>query len=149
MQIRTATLSDVNALSDLLSILFTQEIEFTPDTQAQVRGLTRIIEQPQIGEIFVATEDEQVLGMVSLLYSVSTALGAEVATLEDMIVAPLARGRGIGDALLQHAIHHAKARGCKRITLLTDQTNLAAQHFYAKQGFSISTMCAMRLMMKD
>jgi ribosomal protein S18 acetylase RimI-like enzyme len=146
MQIRTATLSDVNALSDLLSILFTQEIEFTPDTQAQVRGLTRIITHPEIGEIFVASDDEQVLGMVSLLYSVSTALGAEVATLEDMIVAPQARGHGIGDALLQHAIHHAKARGCKRITLLTDQTNLAAQGFYAKQGFSISLMSAMRLL---
>ena len=82
---------------------------------------------------------------MSLLYTVSTALGARVALLEDMVVAPDARGAGVGSALLAHAISFARKQGCRRITLLTDGANDAAQRFYARQGFGPSSMVPMRL----
>jgi ribosomal protein S18 acetylase RimI-like enzyme len=83
--------------------------------------------------------------MVNLLYTVSTALGARVALLEDMVVAPQARGRGLGSALLTHAIAHARSQGCRRITLLTDGVNDSAQRFYARHGFTGSGMVPMRM----
>ncbi|MDE2593404.1 MAG: GNAT family N-acetyltransferase [Burkholderiales bacterium] len=141
----SASEADIPALSALLSVLFTQEAEFKPDEQAQQRGLAMIIRHPDVGAILVARDGTRILPMVNLLFTVSTALGERVALLEDMVVAPEARGSGIGSALLSYAIAYAKTGGIKRITLLTDQDNHTAQHFYAKQGFTTSTMIPLRL----
>lgn len=145
MSIVPATLEDIPALCRLLSLLFTQEAEFTPDPVAQARGLTRIITAPEIGEILVARENGEMMGMVNLLYTVSTALGAPVALLEDMVVAPEARGGGLGSRLLAHAIATARIHGCRRITLLTDVENHSARRFYERQGFTVSPMRPLRL----
>lgn len=145
IDITPATLGDLPALCALLTTLFTQEAEFKPDEAAQHRGLTRIIEDEQIGLIVVARQGGQVVGMVNLLYTVSTALGERVALLEDMVVDPLCRGVGVGAVLLQGAIGLAREQGCRRITLLTDGDNLAAQRFYEQNGFKPSTMVPYRL----
>ena len=143
-EINLATVSDTPALCALLSILFTQEAEFQPDTVAQQRGLNAILSDPALGEILVARQNGQIVGMVNVLYSISTALGARVALLEDMVVVPAMRGSGLGSQLLAAAIKHAKQRGCLRITLLTDADNYAAQAFYQKQGFEKSSMIPLR-----
>ena len=104
-------------------MLFDQEAEFSPDSQTQEKGLATIINGANVGDILVARKDGKILGMVNLLYTVSTALGDRVALLEDMVVAPGARGGGVGSSLITHAIARAKDRNCKRITLLTDSDN--------------------------
>lgn len=86
MRVSAATRADVPALCALLGELFAQEAEFAPDARAQSRGLGRIIDDPAIGTVLVARRGDEVLGMVSLLYTVSTALGERVALLEDMVV---------------------------------------------------------------
>jgi ribosomal protein S18 acetylase RimI-like enzyme len=143
--IEAARTADIPALCELLRVLFAQEAEFAPDAQAQARGLERITGDAAVGTILVARDGGAIVGMVSLLFTVSTALGGRVALLEDMVVAPAARGRGIGSDLLREAVAHARAQGCKRITLLTDGANEAAQRFYARHGFAASGMIPMRL----
>lgn len=145
MKIEVATAADIPALSDLLSVLFAQEVEFTPDEKAQQKGLAAIINHPEIGSIVVARQQGQVIGMVNLLFTISTALGGKVALLEDMLVSPAGRGAGVGAKLLAEAIAFARAQDCKRITLLTDRSNESAQRFYARQGFMESSMLPMRL----
>lgn len=140
-----ATASDVPTLSALLSVLFTQEVEFQPDAAAQSKGLSAIINHPNIGAILVAREGEKILAMVNLLFTVSTALGERVAILEDMVVSPAARGTGIGSGLLTYAISFARLSEVKRITLLTDSENTSAQRFYENHGFSKSSMIPLRL----
>jgi GNAT superfamily N-acetyltransferase len=147
MQIQIATGEDIPALSDLLSVLFSQEVEFTSDDEAQRRGLARILGNPESGVVLVAKDGKLVVGMVNLLFTVSTALGAPVALLEDMVVSPKVRGGGVGSALLQQAISIARANGCKRVTLLTDRSNASAQRFYGKHGFTASAMLPMRLVL--
>jgi GNAT superfamily N-acetyltransferase len=149
MIITPATPNDIPVLCELLTVLFTQEAEFLPDNVAQTRGLARIIEHPEIGCILVAWRQAQVVGMVSLLYTISTALGERVALLEDMVVVESVRIQGVGSQLLAGAIEYAEAQGCKRITLLTDQSNQSAQRFYAKHGFSLSPMVPLRLNLGD
>lgn len=148
MLIEKATAADIPALSDLLSLLFSQEVEFTPNPEAQQRGLAQIIGNPEMGFVLVARQKpSQITGMVNLLFTVSTALGERVALLEDMVVSPAGRGAGVGTKLLCEAISLARMHGCRRITLLTDHSNELAQGFYAKQGFSVSSMVPMRLSM--
>lgn len=145
MNISTATISDIPSLCELLHELFDQEAEFKPDFTAQSRGLACIIEHPEVGSILVARRQDKIVGMVNLLYTVSTALGERVALLEDMVVTPASRGSGIGSLLIERAVEQARNNGCRRITLLTDQNNLAAQRFYARHGFESSAMIPLRL----
>ena len=73
MYIKIATTPDIPDLCTLLNFLFSQEEEFTPDSETQALGLTTIISSPEVGVIFIAKENDVVLGMVSLLFTVSTA----------------------------------------------------------------------------
>lgn len=137
--------ADIESLSELLSGLFAQEAEFTPDPAAQARGLAAILTHPETGAILVARDGDRVLAMVNLLFTVSTALGERVAWLEDMVVHPEARQQGVGSALLAHALQWARQQGVRRVTLLTDSDNTVAHQLYARQGFTPSSMRPWRL----
>jgi GNAT superfamily N-acetyltransferase len=143
--IDVAATADIPALADLLALLFTQEADFAPDRAKQERALRLILENPSIGAIFVARERDAAVGMVSLLFTVSTAEGGRAAWLEDMVLRPDRRGGGLGSRLLDHAIGWARAEGITRISLLTDKTNEGAIRFYGRQGFGESAMTVLRL----
>lgn len=146
MVIEPATHGDVPAMTALLAVLFAQEAEFRPDAEVQSRALVRLLNAPDSALLLVAREQAgEVVGMVSLLFAVSTALGGPVALLEDMVVAPSHRGRGVGGALLDAALLAASDRGCGRVTLLTDGDNVGGQGLYASRGFTRSQMVPMRL----
>ena len=91
--------------------------------------------------------DGRIVGMVNLLYTISTALGRRVAILEDMIVDPNFRASGFGAVLLEAAIQQATKEGCGRITLLTDHDNTRAIRFYERKGFIQSPMIPLRLLL--
>lgn len=131
-------------MTDLLCVLFAQEAEFHPNPEKHRRGLALLLDDPANADLIVAERDGQVLGMVCLLYQISTALGARVALLEDFVVAPQARGAGIGAALMDFALARGRERGCARVTLLTDANNEKARRFYAARGFQGSPMIPMR-----
>ena len=144
MEITTAISSDIPQLCLLLDSLFAQEAEFKPDHQAQTRGLSSIIDNTDTGDILVAHEAGQIIGMINLLYTVSTALGARVAILEDMVIADSHRSLGVGSKLLDYALEFAQSQGCVRVTLLTDHDNTGAHRFYEQHGFVRSSMVAFR-----
>ncbi len=145
MKIALASAEDIPELCELLGSLFTQEAEFVPDRKLQAKGLATVINGSEVGDILVARDDSTIIGMVNLLYTVSTALGERVALLEDMVVSPSARRRGVGSNLVRHAIEFVREKGCRRITLLTDEDNKSAQRFYKRHGFGRSSMVAFRL----
>jgi GNAT superfamily N-acetyltransferase len=147
MKLTKAVHSDIHELVELLKTLFEQEEEFQPNSEAQRKALSKIILDSKIGIVLVARNDEKILGMVNLLFTESTALGSKVAILEDMVVLPASRGKGIGSQLIDFAISEAKNEGCKRITLLTDIENAQAQYFYLKKGFLKSRMMPYRLLL--
>jgi GNAT superfamily N-acetyltransferase len=146
--IRPATAADVAQLSNLLSVLFAQEADFAPDVERQTRGLHLIIEQPAVGRIYRASEDDKIVGMVNILFTMSTAEGGRAAWLEDMVVHPDRRGQDISERLLNAAIAGAQAAGCSRITLLTDADNHSAMRFYQRAGFVRSQMIPFRLSLR-
>jgi GNAT superfamily N-acetyltransferase len=149
IQIASATADDIPQLCTLLAILFTQEADFEPDAEKQSAALRQIIEHPETGRILVMREGGDIIGMVSLLFTVGTACGGKVALLEDMIVHPARRGDGLGSELLQSAIELAQREGCLRLTLLTDRANDAAIRFYQRHGFGMSAMLPLRLALAE
>ena len=103
-KIEMATTSDIPTSCTLLDYLFSQEVEFKPNHETQSRGLEMILNNNNIGNIFVAKKNEKIIGKVILLYTISTAMGERVALLEDMIVSPNERELGIGSMLLDHVV---------------------------------------------
>lgn len=142
--IEQATLEDLPQLVDLLHELFTFEGDFVPNRGKQMRGLRLILEQPNRGRIFVLRQNGAILGMINLLFTISTAEGGFVVLLEDVIVHRDFRGKGFGDMLLKHTIEYARKKDFHRITLLTDRINEQGQHFFEKHGFFKSKMIPMR-----
>jgi len=145
--IEQATLEDLPQLTDLLYDLFTQEGDFVPNRAKQMRGLRLILEQPSRGRIFVLRQNGTILGMINLLFTISTAEGGFVIMLEDVIVHRAHRGKGFGDKLLQHSIAYAKKKDFLRITLLADRLNDQGQHFFKEHGFFESKMIPLRLIL--
>ena len=145
--IEQATLEDLPQLTDLLFDLFSHEADFVPNRSKQMRGLRLILEQPNRGRIFVLRQNGTILGMINLLFTISTAEGGFVILLEDVIVHREFRGRGFGEKLLQHAIDYAKKKDFLRITLLTDRLNEDGLRFFKSHGFFESAMIPMRLIL--
>jgi GNAT superfamily N-acetyltransferase len=143
--IEPATEADLDELSEMLGELFTQESDFRPDKEKQLRGLRLIFEQPSRGRVFVLRREGAIVGMINLLFTISTAEGGFVIVLEDLVVHKQYQGKGYGSKLLQHAIDFAKQKNFLRVTLLTDRPENLAQEFFRRHGFVESSMIPMRL----
>lgn len=143
--IEQATIEDLPRLTDLLTDLFSMEEDFRPDRSKQMRGLRLILEQPSRGRILVIRHDGNIVGMINLLFTISTAEGGFVILLEDLIIHHDYRNHGFGGKLLTHAIEYAKQKEFLRITLLTDKLSENSQRFYKRHGFHVSSMIPMRL----
>jgi GNAT superfamily N-acetyltransferase len=147
-RVRPARKGDLESLSALLGQLFAQEAEFKPDPVRQKRALRLILARPSVGSILVAEAEGKVVGMVSLLASVSTALGGPVAWLEDLVVAPEWRGQGLGRLLVKEALAEARRRAWRRLSLLTDTDNGRAHQLYRDHGFVASSMQTFRRILR-
>ncbi len=64
----------------------------------------------------------------------------DLAVLWDLRVAPDARGRGAGAALVRAAEAWAAARGARRMKIETQNINVAACRFYAAQGYVVGAI---------
>ena len=145
--IEPAIAEDLDELSILLGELFAEESDFRPNKEKQLRGLRLIFEQPNRGRVFVLRRDRSIVGMINLLFTISTAEGGFVILLEDLVIHKEYRGHGYGSMLLEYAIEFARQKNFKRITLLTDRPELRSQSFFRKHGFYESPMLPMRLLL--
>ncbi|MDQ6622588.1 MAG: GNAT family N-acetyltransferase [Verrucomicrobiota bacterium] len=145
--IEPATFEDLDEMSVLLGDLFKEESDFRPDKAKQLHGLRLIFEEPSRGRVFVLRQDRTIVGMINLLFTISTAEGGFVITLEDLVVHDRYRGKGYGSLLLKYAIDFAKQKNFLRITLLTDRPEVASQALFKRYGFRESTMMPMRLLL--
>jgi ribosomal protein S18 acetylase RimI-like enzyme len=80
-------------------------------------------------------EDGQIVGMLSLtIYRVPTGTRAIV---EDIVVDQEARRKGIGEALVRHAIELAREAGASGVSLTSNPQREAANRLYLSLGFEL------------
>src|SRR5947199_2266165 len=106
--IEPATAEDLDELSELLGELFSEESDFRPNKEKQLRGLRLIFEQPNRGRVFVLRREHSIVGMINLLFTISTAEGGFVILLEDLVIHKSFRDHGYGSQLLEYAIDFAR-----------------------------------------
>ena len=144
MIIRNARGADIPAMIELLSELFSIESDFSIDSSAQRKGLAALLNTTEKTVVKVAVEEDCVVGMVTGQVVISTAEGGNSMLVEDLVVKPGCRGRGIGSALLADIEESAQDRQCLRMQLLADKRNTAALKFYAGRNWSRTHMITVR-----
>lgn len=101
-------------------------------------GEVRRIAQAQYGCIVIlGTPLErlhpQIFGMATL--TVYTKLGARVGTIEDVVVDPSCRGKGMGRALVESLIRRARGQGITYLSLTSNPERVEAIALYQSLGF--------------
>ena len=80
----------------------------------------------------VAGRRGELLGLVHYIFHRNTWSTADVCYLEDLFVAPAARGAGIGRTLIEAVYAKARQAGAGRVYWMTHETNSEAQALYKK-----------------
>ena len=142
--IRRAEPRDLEDLTGLLQEFFAIEADFTPDPGRQRRGLSLLLEDSATRCVVVAEAGGRVVGMGTVRTLLSTAEGGRVGLVEDVIVEPSHRGRGIGRRILEAIAEWAAARGLSRLQLLADRNNAPALAFYDKIGWRRTQLVCLR-----
>ncbi len=98
------------------------------------------LEQASHIQLMVAEDgDGAVVGCLQLcILPGLSSQGASRGLIEDVRVATHCRSHGIGGQMLQWAIAESRAKGCKLVELLTHNSRVDAQRFYARLGFQPS-----------
>ncbi len=85
--------------------------------------------------ILLAEDDSgDALGFTQLYPSFSSVSACRIWILNDLFVKPSARGKGVGNALLDAAKSYARASGARRLDLSTARNN-PAQRLYEAKGY--------------
>ncbi|HVV42176.1 MAG TPA: GNAT family N-acetyltransferase [Nitrobacter sp.] len=139
--IRPATRDDVPAIVAMLAddhLGRGRERVENPLPTSYCRAFDAVAQAGNI-QLMVVESDRVVVGCLQLciLPGISSQ-GASRALIEDVRVASHCRSRGIGERLVRWAVDEARGRGCVLVELLTHETRVDAQRFYARLGFSAS-----------
>lgn len=146
IEIRKATLYDIDSLSGLLQQLFTLESDFEINPDKQKRGLETLLMTQSQGRalLLVAEQSANIIAMCSCQELVSTAEGGKVGLVEDVIVDETMRGQGVGKALLAQLQQWATGQGMTRLQLLADKSNQDAIDFYHHQSWQSTQLVVLR-----
>jgi ribosomal protein S18 acetylase RimI-like enzyme len=131
--IRVASAADAAAFGRLLHAF---NVEFDEETPEADLGAERAAPLIETGEVTVLFAGEGPDAFAQLRFRASLYTGALDAYLEELYVIPERRGHGLGRALLEAAMEHARDRGAAHIDLNTSETDVAARALYESAGFT-------------
>jgi ribosomal protein S18 acetylase RimI-like enzyme len=134
-QIRRASLADLGTVAELFDgyrQFYGQPADY-PLAEAFLRD--RFTNNDSVVFLAVEPRSGAGLGFAQLYPSFSSVAARRIWILNDLFVAPAARQRGVGRALLDAARDHGKATGARRLVLSTAVTNREARALYESYGF--------------
>ncbi len=143
VSVRRAQAADMDALVDLLHLLFTLEADFAFEATRQRRGLAMMLAANN-AVILIAEAENRVIGMCSGQLTIATAEGGPALLVEDVVVNEAWQGQGVGRQLMQALGKWARSRNIERLQLLADRNNQAALEFYNKLGWQSTELICLR-----
>ena len=118
----------------------------------RVQALLKVLSQSAVvrnedAPTYVAERDGRIVGMVTLC--ILRTLTGPKAYLDHLVVASDWRRRGIGRALMEHAIEQARVSGASRIDLTANTEKQAGRALYRSLGFQKRDTASFRLNLSD
>ncbi|MFT4111733.1 GNAT family N-acetyltransferase [Silvibacterium sp.] len=132
--IREATEADIPAILDLYLISgITGETNFTVE---EARAHFALLETYPYLRVFVAIVDQTIAGTYELMIMDNLAKrGLKSGIVEDVAVHPDRQGKGVGRAMMQHALEQCRRNNCYKLTLSSNLIRTDAHRFYDSLGF--------------
>jgi GNAT superfamily N-acetyltransferase len=134
---------DVSIVSDdaqLLRLLplmraYCDFYDVAPDDAALLAMSRALMADPvREGVQFLATNDGEDVGFATVFWSWETSIAGRVGVLNDLFVAPQARGRGVATALIDACRQRCHDHGALRMIWQTAPDNVRAQSLYEGIG---------------
>lgn len=94
----------------------------------------RFLAPSEDGMLLGAWEGDDMVGYACLYWHFTSLVPAETVLMNDLFVAPAARGRGVGRALIEASAAIARERGAHQLEWVTAPDNTAAQRLYDSTG---------------
>jgi len=140
MEIRQATHADEEAVCRLWIILL-KFYNKQPSMEVLQRSFRYAVDHPRKVLIFIILIEGVVTGTVSLhLGHFSTWNNNWYGHLEDLVVDPAYRGKGVAEKLIKHAVKAARENDLARIELSALNDNKTARKLYEKLGFTTNSV---------
>ena len=130
--VRLATEDDAGEVARLIAAFRDWQGRQEPSDASIEASVRHLLADPNT-EYFVGGEPPA--GVLQLRFRHSVWTGTEDAHLEDLFVDETARRSGLGRALVDAALEHARKRGCARIELDANEANETAMRLYRSVGF--------------
>ena|SRR6478672_369169 len=136
--VREAVPGDAEVLGALLAEMDDDASEaegFNASLTRQI--MTDMATYPDFKAYLALDEKGTAVGTFSLMVFCSLShLGTRQALLDAVVVTRHQRGQGVGEAMLQRALHIASASGCYKLSLSSNIKREAAHRFYERLGFA-------------
>ena len=145
MQIRRATLTDIDGINKLLYEVHKVHSDKRPDLfkvgskKYTNEELAKIIDDDN-RPIFVYVDNDDILGYAFCVFIKNNSNSlTDILTLyiDDLCVDENARGKKVGTSLYNYVLQFAKDAGCYNVTLNVWACNNSALKFYEKCGLSV------------
>jgi len=106
-----------------------------PDAWVQSASPTfrEVVQNKEMGTVFVAEEDGATMGVITLSYPVAIRCAGIYSLIEEFIVDDGARGKGVGGKLLKAAVAEATKRNCYEIQV--NRPSELGYPVYLEHGF--------------
>jgi GNAT superfamily N-acetyltransferase len=138
------TAADVTDAFEMLSAFLNEDEHYLASSKAYGdRGfqglndaLDLFLEQPELGFVWLAHDENGVAGICVICYAISTSMGAVVAKLDDVSVKADRRGQGVGTELLEQLKEQLRKEMVTRIDVGVHFENAEARRFYERRGFA-------------
>lgn len=138
MIFRNAEQNDIESIVNLLAAdpLGSTRERPDPATWTLYQTAFKAISDDQNNQLLVADIDGDVVAVLQLTFIPNmTYKGSWRAQIEGVRVAESERGKGLGRALVKHAVELSKIRRCRMVQLTTDKRRPKAISFYEELGF--------------
>ena len=136
-RIETATERDAGRLIALVAAFHGDAHPLTPPQREALRALLR---DPRLGRAFILSGAAGDLGYATCLFAHSIDAGGRIAVLDDLYIAPSARGRSLGAWFLAEIEAELARSGVRAVSLHADRADARAVRLYRGRGFTESRL---------
>ena len=133
--IRPAGPADVALVLPMMRQFHIEEGLTVPASGAEA-SLSLLLGEPRHGCVLLAQREHEPCGYAVATHGFSVEFGGLFVLLDELFVAPSARGLGAGKHLLESVVDHAHAMGALTVRLEVEHRNRNAQALYRSCGFA-------------